>query len=133
MKKQIMKKQSLKKQKGMTMISWAVVLVFVGFQFMLAIKIVPVFAEDHTIGGFWDNLGNEASLVGSTPEKIRGVILKRLKINNVYSLTRDDIKIKQSKGYYIVTVEYEPRGTIIGKLDYIVSFKHVAKIKARTN
>ena len=40
-----MKKQSLKKQKGMTMISWAVVLVFVGFQFLIAIKIIPVFAE----------------------------------------------------------------------------------------
>ena len=133
MKKQIMKKQSLKKQKGMTMISWAVVLVFVGFQFMLAIKIVPVFAEDHTIKGAWAKLGNEASLVGATPKKIRAVVVKRLRLNNVYSLKKDDIKIKLSKGYYVVTVEYEPRGTILGKLDYIVSFKHVAKIKARAN
>ena len=117
----------------MTMISWAVVLVFVGFQFMIAIKIVPVFAEDHTIGSFWESLGNEAVFVGKTPQKIRNLILKRLKINNVYSLTRDDIKIKRARGYYIVTVEYEPRGSIIGKLDYIVSFKHEAKIKTTTN
>lgn len=133
MKKEIMKKQSLKKQKGMTMISWAVVLVFVGFQFLMAVKIIPVFAEDHTIGGLWENLGNEASLVGETPKNIRGLILKRLRINNVYSIQRDDIKIKRARGYYIVTVEYEPRGSIIGKLDYIVSFKHEAKIKASTN
>ena len=128
-----MKKQALNKQKGMTMISWAVVLVFVGFQFLIAVKIIPVFAQDHTIGGLWKNLGNEAVLVGQTPEKIRNLILKRLQINNVYSLTRDDIKIKRAKGYYIVTVEYEPRGSIIGKLDYIVSFKHEAKIKSTTN
>ncbi|MES0328021.1 MAG: DUF4845 domain-containing protein [Gammaproteobacteria bacterium] len=133
MKKQIMKKQSLKKQKGMTMISWAVVLVFIGFHFMMAIKIVPLFAEDHTISGAWAKLGNESSLVGATPKKIRALVVKRLRLNNVYSLKNDDIKIKLSKGYYIVTVEYEPRGTILGKLDYIVSFKHVAKIKATAN
>ncbi|MCK4704482.1 MAG: DUF4845 domain-containing protein [Gammaproteobacteria bacterium] len=133
MKKQIMKKQSLKKQKGMTMISWAVVLVFIGFHFMMAIKIIPLFAEDHTITGAWAKLGNEASLVGATPQKIRALIVKRLRLNNVYSLENDDIKIKRGSGYYIVTVEYEPRGTILGKLDYIVSFKHVAKIKATAN
>lgn len=133
MKKQIMKKQSLKKQKGMTMISWAVVLVFIGFHFMMAIKIIPLFAEDHTIAGAWEKLGNEALLVGATPQKIRALVVKRLRLNNVYSLENDDIKIKLSKGYYVVTVEYEPRGTILGKLDYVVSFKHVAKIKATAN
>lgn len=133
MKKQIMKKQSLKKQKGMTMISWAVVLVFIGFHFMMAIKIVPLFAEDHTISGAWTKLENNTGLVGATPKKIRAHVVKKLRLNNVYSLKKDDIIIKKSKGYYIVTVEYEPRGTILGKLDYVVSFKHVAKIKATAN
>ena len=128
-----MQKQSLKKQKGMTMISWAVVLVFIGFHFMMAIKIVPFFAEDHTIAGAWAKLGNEASLVGETPQKIRAFVLRRLKLNNVYSLNNDDIKIKRSGGYYIVSVAYEPRGKILGKLDFIMSFKHVAKIKATAN
>lgn len=128
-----MRKQSIKRQKGMTMISWAIILVFVGFQFMLAIKILPEFAEDHTIGGLWDKLGKEASLVGLSKKELKARILKRLKLNNVYSKTSEDIKIKKSKGYYIVTIEYEPRGKILGKLDYIMSFKHETKIKATQN
>ena len=131
MQKQIMKEKSIKKQKGMTMISWVVVLAFVGFQFMLAIKIVPVFAEDHTIKSIWRGLENDVALVGLPPKKIRKTIAKKMKMNNVYGFDMSAVKIKKSKGYYIVTTEYEPRGNVIGPLDYIVTFKHEAKIKAR--
>ena len=131
MQKQIMKEKSIKKQKGMTMISWVVVLAFVGFQFMLAIKIVPVFAEDHTIGTIWKGLENDTALVGLPPKKIRKTIAKKMKMNNVYGFDMSTVKIKKSKGYYIVTTEYEPRGKIMGPLDFIATFKHEAKIKAR--
>ena len=131
MQKQIMKEKSIKKQKGMTMISWVVVLAFVGFQFMLAIKIVPVFAEDHTIGTIWKGLENDTALVGLPPKKIRKTIAKKMKMNNVYGFDMSAVKIKKSKGYYVVTTEYEPRGNVIGPLDYIVTFKHEAKIKAK--
>ena len=131
MKNQIMKKQSIDKQKGMTLISWVVVLVFVGFQFMLAIKILPVFSTDHTIKSVWHTIENDTMLVGASPKNIKKAIMKKMKINNVYDFDLNTVKIKKSKGYYIVTTEYEPRGKIIGPLDFIVSFKHEAKIKAK--
>ena len=126
-----MQKQIIKNQKGMTMISWLVVLVFVGFQFMLAIKIVPVFAEDHTIKTIWKGLENDTSLVGASPKKIKKTIVKKMKMNNVYGFDMSTIKIKKSKGYYIVTTEYEPRGKIVGPLDFIATFKHEARVKAK--
>ncbi len=131
MQKQFMKKRSMEKQKGMTLISWVVVLVFVGFQFMLAIKILPTFAEDHTIKTIWKELENDAAVVGLAPKRIKKHIMKKMKINNVYDFDMSTVKIKKSKGYYIVTTEYEPRGKIVGPLDFIVSFKHEAKVKAK--
>ena len=126
-----MKIKSMKKQKGMTFISWVVVLAFIGFQGMVAVKVVPPFFEDRTIGSFWKDLGNDASLVGATPKKIRQVVLKKLKINNIYSITKDDIEIRKSKGNYIVSLDYEPRGTIVGKLEYVISFSHEAEIRSK--
>ncbi|MDT8453045.1 MAG: DUF4845 domain-containing protein [Gammaproteobacteria bacterium] len=126
-----MKKQTLNKQKGMTLISWVIVIAFVGFHFMLAIRIVPVFAEDHTISTFWKNLENDIALVGATPAKIRSAMMKKFRINNISALKQEDIKVKKSGDHYLVTAEYEPRGKIIGPLDFIVSFKHEAKIRAR--
>ncbi|MDH5389239.1 MAG: DUF4845 domain-containing protein [Gammaproteobacteria bacterium] len=124
-----MNKQSLKKQSGMTLISWTVVLVFVGFQFMLLVKIGPVFAEDFAIKSVWKKLESDVALVGATPKQIHKAILAKTKVNNIYGFDLEKVSIKKSKGYYIVTVEYEPRDKIIGKLDYIYNIKHVAKIK----
>ena len=121
----------MKKQKGMTFISWVVVLAFLGFQGMVLIKVVPPFMEDRTIGSFWKKLDADPSLVGASPKKIRQVILKKLKINNVYSISKNDIEISKSSDNYIVSLDYEPRGTIVGKLEYIISFSHEAEIRRK--
>ena len=126
-----MQKQIIKNQKGMTMISWLVVLVFVGFQFMLAIKIVPVFAEDHTVKTIWKGLESDTALVGVTPKRIKKTIIKKMKMNNVYGFDMSTVKIKKSKGYYIVTTKYEPRGKIMGPLDFIATFEHEARVRVR--
>lgn len=126
-----MKKQSMEKQKGMTLISWVVVLGFVGFQLMLAIKIVPVFTEDHTIAEVWKKIESDTALVGLSPKQIRKAIKKKMKINSVYDFDFDSIEIKKSEGFYVVTTEYEPRGQIIGPLDYIVTFRHEALVRAK--
>ena len=131
MKIQIMKKQSMRKQMGMTMVSWMVLLVFIGFQLMIVAKIVPVFAEDQTIDTIWQSLDNDADLVGLSPKKIKKAITRKMRLNNIYDFDMSTIKVKKSKGYHIITVEYEPRGTIVGPLDFIVSFKHEARVKVR--
>ena len=126
-----MQEQIIKNQKGMTMISWLIVLVFVGFQFMLAIKIVPVFAEDHTIKTIWKGLENDVALVGLPPKRIKKAIMKKMRVNSVYDFDMSTVKIKRLKGYYIVTTKYEPRGKIMGPLDFIATFKHEARVKAK--
>ena len=126
-----MQEQIIKNQKGMTMISWLIVLVFVGFQFMLAIKIVPVFAEDHTIKTIWKGLESDVALVGLPPKRIKKAIMKKMRVNSVYDFDMSTVKIKRLKGYYIVTTKYEPRGKIMGPLDFIATFKHEARVKAK--
>ena len=126
-----MKKQLMKKQQGITMTSWIVVIAIVGFLFMMAVRIGPVFAEDLTISSIWDNLENDPSLVGKSPKDIRESVMKQFSMNNIKALKKGDIKITRAKDYYIVRAEYEPRGKIIGKLDFIASFKHEAKIRAK--
>lgn len=131
MQKPILKKQTMDKQKGMTLISWVVVIAFIGFHFMLAIRIVPIFAEDHTISTFWKTLENDTALVGASPAMIRSSVMKKFRMNNIKALQSEDIKIKKAGDHYLVTAEYEPRGKIIGPLDFIATFKHEAKIRAR--
>lgn len=112
------------KQKGLTAISWVIVIAFLGFQGVLLMNIVPVYINDASVKSILDGLQNDPELVGADRRKIRQVVLKRLKINNLYDIKKDNIKIKKARNGYTVNITYEPRGTLVGNLDYIVTFSH---------
>jgi hypothetical protein len=121
----------MKKQKGLTLISWLAIIAVVLFNAIIAMNVVPVYLNDHSVKSMMKGLETDTSLRGATPKKIKESVAKRLRINNVYSVTKNDIVIKKSKNDYVITIEYEPRGRLVGSLDYIVTFKHEARITAR--
>lgn len=120
----------MKKQKGLTLISWLIILAVVLFNAIISMNVVPVYLNDHSVKSMMQGLETDSTLRGATPKKIKAVMTKRLRINNVYSVTKDHITIKKSKNDYLITIEYEPRGRLVGSLDYIVTFKHEARIPA---
>lgn len=122
----------MKKQKGLTLISWLAIIAVVLFNAIIAMNVVPVYLNDHSVKTLMESLESDTSVRGATPKKIKQVITKKLRVNNVYSVTKEHITIKKTKkNDYLVTVEYEPRGKLVGSLDYIVTFKHEARIATR--
>ena len=122
---------ALHTQRGLTMISWLIIIAFLLFQGIMAMNIVPVYITDSSVSSMMKGLQADPSLNNVTSKKLRDVIMKRLKINNVYDMEKDDIKIKKTKSGYLVTIDYEPRGKLFGNLDFIVSFKHEALVSSR--
>jgi len=121
----------MKRQKGLTLISWLAIIAVVLFNAIIALNVVPVYLNDHSVKTLMQNLENDSAVKGATPKKIKQIITKRLRINNIYSINKDHITIKKYKDNYLITIEYEPRGKLVGTLDYIVSFKHEARIPIR--
>jgi hypothetical protein len=121
----------MKKQKGLTLISWLAIIAVVLFNAIIALNVVPVYLNDHSVKSLMQNLENDSAVKGATPKKIKQIITKRLRINNIYSINKDHITIKKYKNNYLITIEYEPRGKLVGSLDYIVSFKHEARVPIR--
>ena len=121
----------MKKQKGLTLISWLAILAVVLFNAIIAMNVVPVYLNDHSVKSMMQNLESDSTLRGETPKKIKEIITKRLRINNIYSIKKEHIKIKKHGDDYVITIEYEPRGRLVGSLDYIVSFKHEARVPIR--
>jgi hypothetical protein len=121
----------MKKQKGLTLISWLAIIAVVLFNAIIAMNVVPVYLNDHSVKSMMEGLETDSSVRGATPKKIKDTITKRLRVNNVYSVTKDNIDIKKIKNDYVITIEYEPRGKLVGSLDYIVTFKHEARVAAR--
>jgi len=121
----------MKKQKGLTLISWLAIIAVVLFNAIIAMNVVPVYLNDHSVKSLMESLESDSDVRGASPKKIKNIITKNLRINNIYSVTKDNITIKKSKNDYVITIEYEPRGRLVGSLDYIVSFKHEARVAIR--
>lgn len=119
------------KQRGLTMISWMVVLVFILSQVVIAMNVIPVYMTDSTVAKIIENLPNDDAAKRANHRELKGLVLKRLNINSIYSIKPEYIKVKKGRNENIVLIEYEPRGTLVGSLDFIVSFKHEAIIKTR--
>jgi len=132
MKKSIKKSMAnpMKKQQGMTLISWIIILVFLLFQGVIAMNVLPVYLTDSNVKKIMKALPHDAKARGLTPYQLKNMVAKRININSIYSVTAEHITIQSGRGSHIVIIEYEPRGKLIGNLDYIVSFRHEAKISA---
>ncbi len=124
-------KQTMKKQVGMTMISMIIVVVFLLFQVVIAMNVLPVYMTDQNLKTIMEELPDDPKAKGLSAKALKIMIMKRIRVNSIYSIKPDDVKIKKNRDVNIATIEYEPRGKLIGNLEYIVSFKHEAKVPKR--
>jgi hypothetical protein len=94
-------------------------------------KVIPVYMSDASIKSIMEDLPNDPKAIEASTSGLKELVAKRLTMNNIYTIKPEQIKVKKSRGENIVTIEYEPRGNLIADLDYIVTFKHEARVRAR--
>ena len=116
----------MKRQEGMTGISILIIVIFIVFVASLALKVVPVYVDDSAIANIVASFDNKGDMRGKTKKSVQDAFIKRMKINNVM-LEREDWSLKKKDGDYLLVVDYEPRGELIGSLEYVVHFHHEAK------
>ena len=124
-------KLMVKKQRGMTMMSWLIVLAIAVFFMLIGIKIIPTYLENYSIQQVLKNMENDRSVRKMAPMEMRQSFLKRLKINGVYTFDQDAIKIKKEKTGTSFSVEYEIRKPVAGNVSILMEFSESALIPAQ--
>ena len=92
-----------KTQRGMTFISTMILLIVAGFFVMLLMKLGPIYLENYTIKNVVKDLVNDPMLAGRPMREIRDKLDRRLYINEVRRLERDDIQFKREGDKYQLT------------------------------
>lgn len=119
----------MKRQEGLTGISILIIVMFLVFVASLALKVVPVYADDSAIKSIVASFDNKGDMRGKTKKMVTDAFIKRMKINNVM-LEKDQWSLTKKDGDFLLVVDYEPRGELIGSLEFIVHFHHEAKFAA---
>ena len=115
------------KQKGMTAISWIVVLAVFFFFVLIGLRLTPIYLEYFNVSSSLSSLPGDKKIIDAGPSEIKGLLLKRFQINDVENVTRKHIKVTE-KG---VQVKYEVRTNIFANIDVVVSFDDFVKVSNR--
>ena len=118
------------KQRGMTLISWILVL-GVAFLFgVAALRLVPVYLEYLKISSSLNTVQGE--FTGQTPSvtDVRKALARQFDVNDVHIIKKDDVKIERQGGAFVMRAQYDHRTPFIANVGFIVAFDKSVQITA---
>ncbi|PPU28362.1 DUF4845 domain-containing protein [Xanthomonas arboricola] len=111
-----------RKQSGMTLTSFVVVLAVVGFALYIGMKLFPMYQEYYAVRTSMKGLANEGGSADMDPSKLQDMLFKRLDINASESVKRENVKFERIEGGWRMKVNYEVRRELVGNLDVVGKF-----------
>jgi len=113
----------LRRQAGLGMFGWLIVLAVAGFAISVGLKIVPHYLDYNTIVGIVEGVSPEVWR-GSSKKKMHEVVDKGLKVNNIRTLmSKDVLQIDRAQTLTTVNVDYEIRENLFSNVDVVLVFK----------
>lgn len=123
--------QTINKQRGMSVVTLALLLVLIGFAALVALKLAPIYIEGFKVEASLESLKNQPDVAAKTGPEIERLLLNRLDINDVDNVHHENIEIKRLERGVTVRVKYEVREEMFGNVDVVVKFDRSITALAR--
>lgn len=111
----------MRKQQGITLIGFMIILGIVLFSAFIAMKLFPVYQEYFSVVTAMKGVAQEPNVQSKSPAEVRKMLFNRFYISYVESVERDDVTISKRNGY-TVNIAYEVRKPLLGNLDIVAKF-----------
>ncbi|HEY4128213.1 MAG TPA: DUF4845 domain-containing protein [Gammaproteobacteria bacterium] len=114
-----------KRQSGLTMITWILLIGMIGFIGIFAFKLIPIYMDYYTINNALVTVAKGAT-PGESPAQLKSSIDNVFDVNSVETVKVNDIGIKpdpNGKGL-IMSLDYDARSNFIANIDLIVHFEN---------
>jgi hypothetical protein len=111
-------------QNGMTYLGMLILMIVIAFGAIIVIKVVPLYLEHFKVESSMKSLAQEPKdqLAGLPPSEIEKLLIKRLSINDVEHVTKDDISVTKEGGKTVISIDYEARVSLFMNIDLVVRF-----------
>ena len=111
------------RQRGLSMIGWAVVLLVAIVFGTAGLKMTPVYLENSTINTAIANVLKDSHTAMMSPGEIRSSLEKRFEINQVTSMKAEDLSIERNGGVLTIGTDYEVREPLFYNISVVMTFK----------
>ena len=111
-------------QRGMTLLSFVIVLAVVGFAAYIGMKLFPMYSEYYSVKQALKGLQAEPGIANRDPAKIKDLFFRRLYISYSENVKPENVKLQRSKDGpgWDMEVKYEVRKELVGNLDVVGKF-----------
>lgn len=120
-----------KRQGGITLISFLIVLGVVGFAAFIGMKLFPMYQEYYSVKSSMKGLESEPGIGDMDPSKIQDLFFRRLYINYSENVKPNHVKFERTDGGWLMRVNYEVRRPLVGNLDVVGRFDTTQELTRR--
>ncbi|MSQ99496.1 MAG: DUF4845 domain-containing protein [Xanthomonadales bacterium] len=122
-------KSNFRKQRGLTLISFGIVLAVGLFAAYTSMKLIPIYLEYHALLNALELVQDDPASADMPAGQIRNRIINSLWVSYASdNIKHQDIKIIRSQGVEI-HVQYEVRKTWIGNVDLLAHFDKTVALR----
>ncbi|WMJ70090.1 DUF4845 domain-containing protein [Stenotrophomonas sp. 24(2023)] len=114
--------KTMNTQRGITLTSFLVVLIVVGFFLYVGMKLFPMYQEYYAVRSAMKSLAKEPGVGGMPPATIQELFFKRLYISYSDNVKPANVKFDRHENGWTLKVNYEVRRPLIGNLDVVGRF-----------
>jgi uncharacterized protein DUF4845 len=117
-------------QRGMTLLSFVIVLAVVGFAAYIGMKLFPMYSEYYSVKSALKGLQQEPGIANQDPAKIKDLFFRRLYISYSDNVKPENVKLQRSESGagWAMDVDYEVRKPLVGNLDVVAKFHAAEKL-----
>ncbi len=118
-----------RKQGGLTLIGFMIVLSIVIFVAFIGMKIVPIYMEYYSVVSAMNGVASERGSANLSPFDVRVRIHNRLYVSNTnYSVKDNNIRLARTSNGVHLRIAYEVRKPVIGNLDVVAKFDRTVQL-----
>ena len=120
-----------RKQSGLSLVGFLVVLAVVGFAAYVGMKLFPMYQEYYSVRSAAKGLASEPGVGDMEPSKIQDLFFRRLYINYSENVKPQNVKFERTEGGWKMRVNYEVRRPLVGNLDVVGRFDSTQELTRR--
>lgn len=112
----------VRRQQGMTLMSFVIVLAVVGFFALIVMKLFPMYSEYNNLKSVMDDFAANPASASMTPSQVWADLERRFDIAYVSSVTREHITVSRTGRVTTMQIKYEVRKPLFANLDVVGKF-----------
>ncbi|AKC85707.1 DUF4845 domain-containing protein [Pseudoxanthomonas suwonensis] len=120
-----------RKQSGLSLLGFLVVLAVVGFAAYIGMKLFPMYQEYYSVQSAMKGLANEPGVADMDPAKVQDLFFRRLYINYSENVKPQNVKFERIESGWRMRVNYEVRRPLVGNLDVVGRFDKTQDLTRR--